>query len=111
MQIEQGETYCSNCGYSLVTVKRSLRWGPICLGAFIGLLLMFIFTLALVLAAPDIIDTGWIISVAVIALICYMFAGLVAGAMAGYRGAMHGILAALVAWVLNIIVNYLLTLA
>ena len=123
-QIEEGTTFCSSCGQAVgsqmqdgsfssqgnvgasnLIAKRSLRWGPIFLGAFICMLVMFITGLIIGFAVPDISENALLLATIIIALVCYMIGGLIAGAMAGYKGATHGMLAALIAWVVNLIIS------
>lgn len=123
-QLEEGTAFCHSCGQEVgfkmhdgsfssqgemdasdVVAKRSLKWGPIFLGAFICMLLMFIIGLIIGYAIPDISETALLLATIIIAIVCYMIGGLIAGAMAGFRGATHGMLAALIAWVVNIIMS------
>lgn len=129
-EIEKGARFCTSCGHPVstdsqrsasssptnvetrdvtadqrVAVKQSLRWWPICLGAFVSVVLYGIFALITYFAARNVNDTALILILLAVALIGYMIGGLIAGAMAGHRGAVHGILATLIAWVVITIIN------
>ena len=131
-QVKEAANFCKECGFNLtvepvppavhteqekparspydqpgiIKVKPNLRWGAIVAGGIAGIVLQFVLGFILGLASSDMSAGIFLAWMLVIGIFSYMAGGAIAGAIAGDRGTIHGLLAAMLVWLVGVIINF-----
>lgn len=131
-QVTETDKFCRGCGFNLeietntppvqtereqpvkpannrqeiIEDKPKMRWGAIVAGGIAGIVLQFVLGFILGLASSDMSAGIFVAWMLVIGIFSYIAGGAIAGAIAGDRAAMHGLLAAMLAWLVGVIINF-----